>query len=439
MEKNSTSKISSSQIFKWIRNSIILILGSAIIGTILLILVALIPQSAIYDNVMTSSEVLYEEGTYPSAFSGSRGSQLDNWTDSLMINTAYISSGNILEDALLGTRVIYDDEVEDLTPVEELYKYLYEDDGTSVAWTYGRYWHGYLVYLKPLLVIMSLPHIRSLNMFLQLGVIFLLFYILIKKQRDHLCIPVFVAWICMCPAALFMSLQFSSIFYPTMLLSIVLVWKHEQLSALRRCMLFELCGVLVAYLDLLTYPLVALGVPLILFIAMDYDKIRSLKERVVQVFIYSVSWMVGYGCMWASKWVIASALTGQNVISNAFSAIENRTSRSDGDVTYSWLGVIYTNLSNFKAVVPVAAILLAVIVFAVLWKRYRKAQLNVPASLAIMAVSLFPFIWYLVLMNHSGVHHWFTYRELVISILGVLTLLFVQLDLNHKKGLQKRQ
>ena len=435
MKQSADSKHPSGQVLRWIRNSVILILCSAVIGTLLLILVSMIPQSAIYENVMVSSEVLYEEGSYPNVFSGGRGSQLDNFTDGLMINTAYTSSGNLLEDALLGTRIRYEDS--DLDPMESLYAYLYENDDSYTIWTaYGRYWNGYQVYLKPLLTVLSYPHIRSLNMALQLTAMFALFYALMKKKQERLCIPVFVMWICLCPAALFSSLQFASVYYPTIMLSILLVWKHDRLLSMQRCMLFELCGIVVAYLDLLTYPLVSLGIPLILYFAMDYDSCRSVKERVIQGVSCSASWAAGYACMWASKWVIASVLTGEDVISNAISQIGVRTSHFDGDAGYTWFGVIFSNAANFLSMAVVCVVLAALIAFGVFLLKYKRVPINVPAVLAICVVCCFPFVWYLILMNHSGVHHWFTYRELVISIFGVFALLFVQLDTGTRRGVR---
>ena len=40
-------------------------------------------------------------------------------------------------------------------------------------------------------------------------------------------------------------------------------------------------------------------------------------------------------------------------------------------------------------------------------------------------ISIFPFIWFYALKNHSYGHHWFTYRELAISIYALSTCMLI--------------
>ena len=47
---------------------------------------------------------------------------------------------------------------------------------------YSRYWHGYLVYLKPLLTFLTVPAIRLLNFVIQ----FILLFMVILKINDVL-------------------------------------------------------------------------------------------------------------------------------------------------------------------------------------------------------------------------------------------------------------
>lgn len=192
----------------WFGRIVLLVACSAVIGTILLVLVSLIPEEAMYDNVVSSAEVLYGEGTYPKALEGIAGTWLDNFTDGLIINTAYTRSGDLLEDALLGTRI----HTDDYNPMESLYTFLVAGTEDAEIITYGRYWHGYMVVLCPLLICISYSSIRSLNMVCQLAAMFVLCALLIKNRREELCLPLFVMYVLLSPITLFYSLQYSPVF-----------------------------------------------------------------------------------------------------------------------------------------------------------------------------------------------------------------------------------
>lgn len=418
----------------WLGRIVLLIVCSAVIGTILLVLVALIPEEAMYDNVVSSAEVLYEEGTYPKALEGIAGTWLDNFTDGLIINTAYTRSGDLLGDALLGTRI----QTGDYNPMESLYNFLVAGTEDAEIITYGRYWHGYMVVLCPLLVCISYSSIRSLNMVCQLAAMFVLFALLIKNKREELCLPLFVMYVLLSPITLFYSLQYSPVFYATVLTCIILVWKHNKLDTMNRCIIFALDGIFVAYFDLLTYPLVALGVPLILYLSLESNKESSIKQNLFWLLAFSASWLIGYAGMWASKWVIANVLTEENVISSAISAANTRISRSssgtEADTDYTLASVVLSSAEELWSASNLAIIAVAVIIFIACAVRYKCNLKSLPATIAILLVCCYPFVWYFVLMNHSGVHVRFAYRELIILIYGIASALFVQIDFGQKRA-----
>ena len=101
------------------------------------------------------------ERNYP-MMDGTEATQLDNWTDSLMLLNALFEKE--------GTRTleqdVYQPGYESGNPTESFILY---EDGKKPLYTtsYSRYWHGYLVILKPLLTVMGYLGIRGLNRILQ--------------------------------------------------------------------------------------------------------------------------------------------------------------------------------------------------------------------------------------------------------------------------------
>lgn len=126
--------------------------------------------------------------------------------------------------------------------------------------------------------------------------------------------------------------------------------------------------------------------------------------------------------MWSSKWIIASVLTEENVIYEAFEEILYRS----GYFTqrHSYLTTLQLNLGVCNAkVLVITAICMVVYIAALRIKNHIGVEKKLPLYIvAILFVSCYPFIWYLFTKNHSCSHSYFTWRELAISVFGLLMI-----------------
>ena len=121
------------------------------------------PREWIQKNTEESASILKSLGN-PSRV---LNTLFDNDTDTLMINNAYsMDPNNTLESALLGRRnylpekqqTVYQDMyVESNMQTEE--NYIIQDqlirtvnNNISESFEYARYWHGYVAFLRPLLI-----------------------------------------------------------------------------------------------------------------------------------------------------------------------------------------------------------------------------------------------------------------------------------------------
>lgn len=397
---------------------------------------SLIPQTAIEQHVRDAAVVLCDEGLGFFVFSGTAQTALANFTDGLMLSSAWTTTGDLLEDALLSPLLSWDERDEWTAPVDALYAVLVDGEpaGDVEITHYGRYWHGYLVFLRPLLCFMGYPQIRSLNMALQLALVTILVCLLVRRRKGHLVPPVLAMWLTLSPATLFWSMQYSTVFYPTLVICIAVVCLHEHLSQLGRCLVFEAAGILVAFFDLLTYPLVSLGVPLVLLLCLEWGSHDSMRSVAVDVVACCLAWVVGYAGMWASKWVIATVLTGEDVIAQALSQASYRvsalgaTGEAAAEVTYSRLGVISSNMRHLDSADFTVAFGGILLVGSFLTGRRLAdgtARVDVPALIGLGVAFLLPFLWYCALLNHSGVHCGMTYRELAIATYALSSAVWV--------------
>ena len=169
----------------------------------LLIISSSFPSSLIKKNVKKSSELLRLEGNRKECFIFDKFQiqTFDNYSDCLMINTAYsIDNKTPLYSALTAkkdyipnvTKIIYKDTVGELHSSS---KYKEHDEVSELidtvngegeeSFEYAKYWHGYLVFLRPLLLILDYGQIRIfLMIILSLLAILLVKEIAEKKMAD---------------------------------------------------------------------------------------------------------------------------------------------------------------------------------------------------------------------------------------------------------------
>lgn len=178
---------------------------------------------------------------------------------------------------------------------------------------------------------------------------------------------------------------------------------------------FFVVGCLTVYFDLLTYPLVTFGIP-IAFMVSQYTK--DFKTGLKMFIETGILWVTGYGAMWASKWILGTLVTGNNVLTSAVDAMKFRTSNGYDDAVFNVLDVIKTNLNRADFPVEIIILLFAVCIIVGLIKKIKVSFRIIP----MLCIAILPFIWYAVLSNHSWIHPWMTYRELAIFVYALMTV-----------------
>lgn len=242
---------------------------------------SLIPASALKSKVSESAEILLEQGNsylVPIA-NKNRYIKFDNYTDALMINTAYsIDSKNPLTSSLVcrknyipgTTKIEYQDTVSELKSAS---KYSELDQVGELndtvrgeieeSFEYARYWHGYLVPLRILLCIFNINEIRILFILLFLVLIATLMVLISKKINMYAMLVFLIALTSVEYFYIGISLQGSSIFFIAMIASIILIYRYNKIKDFP--LLFLVVGSLTSFFDFLTVPLLTLGIPFAIF------------------------------------------------------------------------------------------------------------------------------------------------------------------------------
>lgn len=397
---------------------------SVVIGMLMLVAVYALPVAEMKANVARSSEIFNYEGIYPQLVNGYKYMQLDNFTDSIMLGAA-------IYDGVEGTinKAVYNYHPDSAQLSPELALTNYANEVSAYEYfqvPYGRYWHGYLVPLKLLLLFFDYGDIRILNFFLQN---FLLFIIIRKLYRVHLeqYAPAFLIMIFILnPLTAALSLQFSSVYYIVLFSTICFLYLVENGKVKESKMnhLFFATGIVTAYFDFLTYPFVPFGILIVLYLVINGENIKftSVKLLLQKMFL----WGVGYGGMWSGKWLAGSILTKQNLLADALNQVFLRTSAGiyDGKEGYTRLDALWRNIGVLLKWPFLLAFLWGGVFLVLGFRKLTRDMVFKNASIVVFLIvaAIMPVGWILITAGHAYGHYWFTYKEFAFSGFALLSL-----------------
>ncbi len=378
----------------------------------------LLPIAQIDVNVGQSAYTINEEGTFPT-LSRWCTSTLDNYTDSIMLLESsekrdvspYIDAMNnphgVIEGMDYGQTLV--SHYINKTPFDRLFYY-------------ARYWHGYLIWLKPMLLFMDYSSIRTINGIIQVVLVIILCLLLKKNNLGKGIIPFLLAYLMLMPIALAKSLQFSSCFYVFIISSIWLLLMDKEKRRNWAYLVFLFAGILTAYFDFLTYPIATFGIVSLIYLLL-FEK-DTLEKKIADMITNGWCWILGYGGMWAEKWIMASIVTEDDIIKNAIRALKQRTGTIsvEGGAYY---GVVSCEIDNYLAFFKTPITILSILYIAFLIYKLRKNKDLLKSDikqiiLPYILVSMLPVIWYALTLNHSTNHSWFTNKACVTSFLALL-------------------
>lgn len=393
-----------------IKHILINLLLAIVIGTLLLIGVFLLPTDSIDKHVKESAYILANEEVNIKVFDWCT-SNLDNFTDSLMLLEAANDNNHSLIVKAMGVyRIDYIDET--IGPYNTLIKHYVNNEDNEILTSYERYWHGYLIFLKPLLMIMNYGGIRILNLILQTLLTIILCISMYKNNLKKYIISYVISYLMLMPYVISLSLQYSTCFYIFTIALLVMVNMNKDKLKKYNYLIFLNIGISVAYFDYLTYPLVTLGIPLLFYLSIKKDEINI--KSVISLCLY---WAIGYLGMWAAKWILGDIFTNETVIKDTINQILIRTSNTNDGVTYSLFDCIYTNYALFLAT-PFKYVLFIYLVYLIY--RYieyaytNKYNLINKELLIYLLIAFFPIIWFMFTINHSIIHGYLFVNKIVV-------------------------
>lgn len=416
----------------------------------LLVLSALIPRENLTSNVKRSSEVLIEEGNKNKVFIPYRGYNIefDNYSDSLMINTAYsIDTSTPLYSVLVArknyipnvTNEVFKDSVGELKSSSKFEEH--DEVGelndlvnniNNESFEYARYWHGYLIFLRPLLSTFNLLQIRLILRMLLILVVIVLIFFLYKKVDAITSIIYIMSLISVEYFYLYYSLHGIFNFIIALFFSIFILVKYDRVKSIG--IVFFAIGMITNFFDLLTCPIISLCMPLLTYLLLEYKYKRYNYKSIIKIFLL---WIIGYSLTWFTKWILVDLIYNRGLICISIKQVLYRTIPSKK--TYSVLNVLLYNFRYEEIYIYVTIFINLLLQYISINIHKKKFNFNVKKLeiIKIILVDLFiamvPIIVFILLQDHSIKHNFFTYRDLLITNLAINIIIIKICDIFFKE------
>lgn len=427
-------------------------LACATLFGLLAVGVASIPRSAIYPHVQQSISELSSEGQYHRLLPEDDTWQLDNYTTAIMLNQACHSAENPVLSAAYNFQWHGPGNGDDQISALESGMKRPQGNLSEEGWiAYGRYWHGYLSVLKPLLVAFDLSQIR---------VVFLLSFVallgwstvLLSKSEGTVTAVVYLSAFF---AVHFIVAMFSLSLFFSFFIGIaatVFVQLHHgsrwdflngDEGVVFWLVFYFIVGGVTVFFDFLDTPIVTLGLPLGMQVFLTRDGIgrNQAVRSVFFVLAVSLSWAAGYGGLMLTKWVLSSLVTGFDFARDGFSSVVYRSGGTSGALKIARTAGLRKNVGllvhrwQVKMLTPPLVVALIWLATNGRWRRIGSARWWYLIPLAL--VGILPFGWYLVADNHSFVHAFITYRDLVVTLVVAALSIGPVIDRVRRIGLRQ--
>lgn len=397
--------------FKFLRNIALTTGVLFIIFLGVLIFVSAIPSQIVNSSLGNSVETLKKEGLYPSVGFPWRKIVLDNFTDGVMLNIAYsVDSTDPVQSAI--RNIQHDGNDNSADQILNLEK-MYQQKGIHET-VYERYWHGYLIFLRPLLTVTSYAGVRVV-LTVALFSIFAVFMLKSWKQLDaQTTVGLLSGFIAVDFFWLGKSIQLSNTFLTGMVGALYLL-RQKKASFLTVSTVFFIVGAVTQYIDVLSAPLVSLG--LLLVVAADLlKKTIDLKK----IIFLCALWFIGYSSLWGAKWMLAEYTYVPGAINIGYKKVQDRTMNSV-DTQFSRKNAVLRNFYQLRGYDKRDKIVLLVLgmCYAVFMARYFSMKLVHKQKVVMwLAVAVIPYLWYFIAAEHSYIHVLFTYRNQFITVVS---------------------
>jgi hypothetical protein len=305
-------------------------------------------------------------------------------------------------------------------PCERLHAAV-KDGQTPLAENYLRFWHGYQVYMRPMLTYLSVEKYRQITAVLLFGV---MIFFASRLARDFgawawpvSLVPFFlVGDFLSVPIITSHALSLAWIFLSVAVAHVILEKFPDKRMTLFPAFVFS-AGMITNFLSFLVNPPLAPALIGFLVIASDTGK---SSRNVVATVTYAAGnvalWYVGYGVEWVAKWMLAMTVVGPEAVLNN---ILGHIDLYEADLAKRGAGLLRATFQNFTVnsyfIGTIALSMLgaaAIVTFAAVTNRVTRQ--HIVDFLLMLSPLLSIIVWIELNASHSLIHTGFVSRSTLL-------------------------
>ena len=401
---------------------------------------AAVPSDKIQHNLIESSDKFNKRMPHEMTVKGMYNSMCDNYADAVLFGVAANISPKDIPTSVIDTKY-YDDGY---GPAEGIRATL-GNYPANVDCT--RYWHGSLVLIRPLLSVMDIDGIRTVFTVIILLLFALDLVLLFLKGHRAAGVILLVSAVLTQFFFTFSTLEYMTVYI--IMFAAIPLYMHFSENDTALIVLSAITATVTAFADFLTTETMTLFIPLLIvfFIRAEKGEKADNKKSILLTAFCSASWLCAYALTFITKWLAAKAVTGKSISETALSAAGERVGElpdgvgSRAELFFGSIGANLSMLVPSENKINVIGIVVWLILFTLVCvflgaRDNRERCLSLVTMVFIAAV---PVVRFMVLMNHSYLHNYFTYRALMSSIMALLGLFWYKVRAVDKRAERKRR
>ena len=343
-----------------------------------------------------------------------KGSQLDNYTEAIYLNEALINMKSAgLIDCILSGYVFTPSESFDNT-LETLSKVIAEPETGILSDSSKRFFNGYEIIVKPLLILTDYSGIRQINMFLTLFLSLLMFQLMIRRRLERYIPAVIISLLFIRPLTIALNMTFFGFYVCMLVPCIFILFSKEETLQQRGWLLFGITGAVTYYFNMNYFQLLSFGIPLLFYFLITGTPRKSF-DLLKTIAYFFFTWLVGCVGMMVFKWIAYAVLVDLDIFSQMMDTFLFRT---DVDRGSRWQAITINLETAFGSTWwnILEILFMAGNIFG--WIKNKKMFALSRTNIVLLAVMiLIPVGRYFILANHVIIHHWVMYRLLMIPVL----------------------
>lgn len=303
---------------------------------------------------------------------------------------------------------------------------------------YSRYWHGSMIYLKPLLLFFNIKQIKIINCILIIILTSYLLILILKKSK-----MLFISFIIGLLSISYYVIPFCFLYYfafLTMLIISIITMKILTKEDKYFYYLMIISGVLICFMDFLTCETITLVIPLLL--KLYFDKKKTPKEKLNFIIKSCLCWGMSYTITFISKWFLSALVIGTNSFINTWNKAKIRIYDMpivDKEVAIpkillTTICILFPfNIIEEPVILPIITILF--VIWFYVFSLNKKAKQKYAF---LLLICLIPIARLSILFAHTAGHYFFDYRAL-LPIVIVISLIIISGIKKEIKNLKKRK